>query len=112
MNPHYYLWLTESLEFAAFFVLQPVIGIVIAYKAWRGEPQNLPRYGLLCLECGVVAVVLLVFAKWLNADVRTVIYLLQVACIVVGFSLFGACMGCGFSFLLRMWNWHKSSRLS
>ena len=112
MNPHYYLWLTESLELLAFFVLQPVIGIVIAYKAWRGEPQNLSRYGVPCLASGATAVVLLVLAKWLNADVRTVIYVLQVACIVLGFSLFGVCMGCGFSFLLRIWHWHKSTRIS
>jgi hypothetical protein len=112
MNPHDYLWLTEGLELLAFFVLQPAIAIAIAYKAWRGEPQNLGRYGLPCFASGVAAGVLVVFAKWLNADVRTVTYLLQVACFVLGFSLFGVCMGCGFSLLLRIANWHKSTRIS
>jgi|ERR1035438_464114 hypothetical protein len=111
MNPKY-LWSTEALELLSFFFIQPVIGVVIAYKAWRGQPENLSRYGVPCVASGVTAVLLIVFAKWLNADVRTSVYLLQVACLVLGFLLFGVCMGCGFSIFLRMWHWHKKSRLS
>jgi hypothetical protein len=77
------------VELLTFFVLQPAIAVVIAYKAWRGRPENL-RFTVPCVVSGAAAVLLIVFAKWLNADVRTSIYLLQVACFALGFLLFGA----------------------
>lgn len=111
MNPRHYLWLTEGLELLSFFVCWP-IGIVIAYRAWREKPESLSRYKIPCLASGVTAVLLILFAKWLNADVRTLTYFLQVACFVLGFLLFGVCMGCGFAVFLSMWYWHKKTRLS
>ena len=111
MNPRY-LWLPEGLELLAFFVIQPVIAIAIAYRAWRGGPENAKRYRVRCLASGVTALLLVVFAKFLHADVESFTYFLQVACLILGFMAFGICVGCGLSVFLSMWHWHKNTRLS
>ena len=115
MNPDY-LWLTGALELLTLFVVGPFLGFVIAYAAWGGKPQRLDpqRYGddwVLFVAFGLTASLLLGFAKWLNADVRTAQYLLQVVCFLLGGLLLGVAMGCGFSVLLRLLSWHKATRL-
>jgi hypothetical protein len=111
MNSGHYLWLTESLLLLTFFLVQPILVLVIAWKAWRERPENLRRYRIPCLASGSAAVLLIIFAKCLNAHVG-VAYLVQVACLVLGVALFGASMGCGFAVLLDLWRWHKNTRLS
>jgi hypothetical protein len=113
MNPDY-LWLTGALQLLTLFVVGPVISIAIAYAAWRRKPQNFnpQRYGLLCVASGVGASLLLVLAKWINADVRTSQYFLQLACVLLGGLLLGVGMGCIFPVLLHVWRWHKTTRLA
>jgi len=53
------------------------------------------------------ALVLFGVAKWLDADIRTPQYFLQLACALLSFLLFGSCVGYFFSVLLRMWHWHN-----
>ena len=111
MNPNY-LVLTGALQLLTFFVIGPAIGVAIASGAWRGKsPRFDPeRYGVLCLAAGVAALLLFGIAKWMNADVRTARYLLQVVCVLLGGLLFGVCMGCGFSIILRRWRSNKTTR--
>jgi len=113
MNPQY-LWLTDAVQLLTFFVVGPVLGIAIAYAAWRGKPQNTnpKRYGLVCVASGVTASLLFALAKWINADVRTAHYFLQLACFLVSGLLFGVFMGSGCSVLLGLWRWHGSTRLT
>jgi hypothetical protein len=113
MNPHY-LWLTGALQLLTIFVVAPAIAMAIAYSAWREEPQKLnpERYGIVCVSSGVTASLLLGFAKWMNADVRTAQYFLQLACVLVSGLLFGVCMGYGFPIALSLWRWHKATRLT
>ena len=113
MNPEY-LWLTYAMQLLTFFGIGPALAIAITYKAWRGKSQNfnLQRYGVLCVTSGVAASLLLGFAKWINADVRTATYFLQLVCVLVSGVLFGVCMGCGGSLLLRLWHWHKATHLT
>jgi hypothetical protein len=113
MNPEY-LWLTGAMQLLTFFVIGPALAIAIAYGAWRGKPQNFnpERYGMFCVTSGVSAFLLFGFAKWINADVRTDQYFLQLACVLVSGLLFGVFMGCGFSVPLRLWRWHKTTRLT
>ena len=115
MNPEY-LWLVDAIQFLTVFVVGPVLGVVIAYAAWAGKPRKLnpERYGdirVLFVASTVTAVLLFVFAKWLNADVRTPQFFLQVACFVFGGLLFGVGMGCCFAVLLQLLRWHKTTRL-
>jgi peptidoglycan biosynthesis protein MviN/MurJ (putative lipid II flippase) len=112
MNPDY-LWLTGALQLLTLFVVAPTLGIAIAYAAWRGKPQNVrpDRYPMLCIASGIIAVLLFGFAKWLDADVRTPQYFLQVACVLISGLLFGVFMGYGISVLLGSWRWHKRTRL-
>lgn|SRR5512146_1017754 len=115
MTPDY-LWLTGALEVLTLFAVGPVLGFLIAHAAWSGKPERLnpQRYGddrVLFVTFGVVATLLLVFAKWLNADVRTAQYFLQVACFLVGGLFFEVATGCCFSVLLRLFRWHKATRL-
>ena len=113
MNPHY-LWLTGAIELLAFFGAGPALAIAIAYAAWRGKPTifNPTRSGTVCIASGVIAVLLFVLVKWMNADVRTPQYFLQFACFVISGLSFGVYMGSGVSLLLRLWRWHKATRLS
>ena len=112
MNPDY-LWLTGTIELLTFFVVAPLLSIVIAYAAWRGKPRNFnsERYLVVCIGSGVLAVLLFVFAKWMNADVRTAAYFVQLICILLSFLLLGVGAGCLVPVLLRAWGWHKASRL-
>jgi hypothetical protein len=113
MNPKY-LWLADAIQLLTLFVVEPVIAIVIAYAAWRGKPRNFTpqRYGLVCIASSVSAALLLVLAKWINADVRTSQYFLQLGCFLLGFMLLGAGMGSFFAVLLQVWRWHKVTRLA
>lgn len=113
MTPHY-LWLTDAVQLLTFFVIGPLIAIAIAYAIWQRRQQNfaLKRYRTMCIvSCGA-AILLLVFAKWMNADVRTPQYFLQLAALLIGGLLFGVGMGSSLTVLLGLWNWHKMTRLT
>lgn len=113
MIPHY-LWLTEGLELLTFFVIQPALAIVIAYRVWR-EKENEPnpkRYGMWCVASGGAGLLLLGLAKWIDADVRTPLYFLQLACALLSFLSLGVCSGCLLAVLLAAWRWHKTTRLN
>jgi hypothetical protein len=113
MNPKY-LWLTEGTEFLAIFVVGPAIAIATAYGAWRGKPGSVApaRYRLFCATSGAAALLLFRLAKWINADVRTPEYFLQLACVLLFGLSFGVFMGCGFAIMLHIWHWHKTTRLT
>ncbi len=112
MSPDY-LWLTGALQLLTFFVVGPLIAIAIAHAAWQGKPQSFSpeRYGIVWVASGVTASVLFGFAKWINADVTTAQYFLQLACMLLSGLLLGVSMGSGFSVLLSLWRWHKRTRL-
>jgi hypothetical protein len=113
MNPDY-LWFTGAIQLLTIFVIGPVLGIAIAYAAWREKPQNRTptKYRILCVASGITALLLLAFARWINADVRTPQYFVQFTCVLLfGLSL-GVCMGSFFSVLLGVWRWHNATRLA
>jgi hypothetical protein len=112
MNPRY-LWLTDAIQLLTFFVVGPVLAIAIAYTVWREKTQkfNSGRYVMLCVVFGVMGVLLFVFAKWLNADVRTPQYFLQLAAMLLSGLSFGVFMGGGFAALLGVLSWHNATRL-
>jgi hypothetical protein len=115
MNPHY-LWLTEGLELLTFFVVAPALAIVVAYRAWRAtatdHTPNPKRYGTQCVVSGGAALLLFALARWIDADVRTPQYFLQLTCVLLSLLSFGVCMGCFFSVLLDLWRWHNTTRLN
>lgn len=113
MNPDY-LRLVDGLQLLTIFVVGPVIAIAIAYSAWRREPQNLKAqwFGKLCVASGVGAFLLWALAKWINADVRTPQFFLQLICVLLGGLLFGVAMGSVFPVLLYGWRWHNKTRLA
>src|SRR5262252_5055404 len=104
MTPKY-LWLADATQLLAVFVVGPIIACAIAYAAWRGKPEKFSarRYGIVCVASGVTASLLIVLGKWINADVRTPQFFLQVICITVGGLLFGVGMGSFFPVLLHLW---------
>lgn len=113
MNPHY-LWMTETLELLTFFAVAPAFAILIAYRAWREKDQKVEpkQYGMRCVLSGTTAVLLLGFARWLNAGVGTPQYFLQLTCTLLSFLFLGVCVGCGFSLFLVWWRWHNTTRLN
>jgi hypothetical protein len=112
MNVHY-LWLAGAIELLTFFVLAPAIAVAIAIAARKGTWKilNPARYGPVCVGSGVAASLLLGLAKWINADVRTPQFFLQFASFLLSGLLFGVCMGTGFFVLLRLWRWHRATRM-
>ena len=102
------------MQLLTLFVVGPVLAIAIAYSGWKGKPEafNTRRYAVVCIASGVTAVLLFAFGKWLNADVRTPQYCLQLACVLLSGLLFGVSMGCVFPVLLGIWRWHKVTRLA
>ena len=92
------------MELLTWLVVGPAIAIGIAYAGWRGKLQKfgLEQYGIVCIVSGVAAPLLLMFAQWMKADVRTPQYFLQLSCVLRGGLLFGVFMGCGFSVLFQI----------
>jgi hypothetical protein len=113
MNPDY-LWLIDGMQLLTFFVAAPVLAVSIVYAARRGKPRNFDakRYGPVCVASGVTALLLFGFAKWVNADVRSPRFFVQLACVLLSGLLFGAFMGCGFCVFLSLWHSHKTTRLN
>jgi hypothetical protein len=101
------IWLTDAIQILTFFVIGPVLAAAIAFSALRGILQNaMPeRFRVLCVASGATAFLRFAFAKWINADVRTPWYFLQVACVLFSGLRFGVFMGCGASVLLRSSRW-------
>jgi hypothetical protein len=111
MNPEY-LWFADAIQLLTLFVVGPVLAIAIAYAAWRGKPESFSpkRYGIVCVACGVSASLLFLMAKWMNADVRTAQYFVQLACVLLAGMLLGVGRGCAFPVVLAFWRWHKTTR--
>ena len=108
------LWLTGALQLLTVFVIGPAIAIAVAYAASHGKLKgfNPQRYVKLCVASAVSAVLLWVLAKWINADIRTPQYFLQLACVLLGGLLFGVAMGFFFPVLLHVLRWHKATQLT
>jgi hypothetical protein len=110
MNPHY-LWLAETLELI-FFFSGPAIAIVIAYRALRerrGKSKPKP-YGMRCIAAATTAVVLFGLARWMNAEVSSPLYFVQLACALLSLLAFGAAMGYFVPVLVNWWRWHSTTR--
>ena len=60
----------------------------------------------------MTAFLLFALAKWIDADVRTPKYFLQLACVLLGGLLLGVGSGAVFPVLLHVWRWHKTTRLA
>ena len=99
MNPRY-LWLTEAMELLTFFAIAPALAIVIAYRAWRERERdpNPKRYGMRCFASFGAFLLLFGFAKWIDADIRTPQYFLQLTCAVLSFLSLGLFMGMAFAY--------------
>ena len=90
------LWVEAGLLLLTFFVVVPLIAAAIGYAAWKGKPKNFSRemYWTAFAAATVVSLFLMVFAQRMHADVRTWLYLVQVACFGLGALLFGVAGGC------------------
>ena len=93
MNPDY-LWLTGAMQLLTLFVVGPALAVAIAFAALRGKKIDPQRYGTVCVVSGVTAFLLFGFAKWMNVDVRTAQYFVQLTCVLLSGLLFGVCVGC------------------
>ena len=113
MNPSY-LWITGALELMALFVAAPVLAIAIAWGAWKGKLKafSTKQCAAVWIASFVVTALLFGVANWINADVRTPQYFLQLACFLFGCLSAGVFMGCGCVVLLSSWRWHRRTRLT
>ena len=89
--------IVDGLLLLVFFVGVPAIAGGIGYAAFKGRPRSFGRenYVLTCVACGLASVVLVVYAKHMDADIRTWLYLWQIVCGSIGLLLSGIALGCG-----------------
>jgi len=102
------------MQFLTLFLVGPALAIAIPYGMWLGKPWGLNpnRSRMYCVLSGLAGVSLFAIAKWIDADVRTPQYFLQLACFLLSGPLFGVFMGCGFCQFLLLWGWHTTTRLT
>jgi hypothetical protein len=89
--------IVDGLLLLLFFVGVPAITAGIGCAAFKGRPKSFGRknYVLATVACGLAGGVLLVYAQRMEADIRTWLYLWQIACGSIGLLLFGIAGGCG-----------------
>jgi len=85
-----------GLFLLTFFVIVPLIAATIGYAAWKGKPTNFNRemYWTGFVAAAIASLFLMVLAQRMHVDVRTSLYLLQLACFGLGALLFGVAAGC------------------
>jgi hypothetical protein len=90
------LWILDLMLLFILFVLAPVIAAVIARAAWKGKPDNFTRekYFLMVVVSAIAACVLMINAHWLQADITTPKFLIELICFILGAVLFGVAGGC------------------
>jgi uncharacterized membrane protein len=90
-------WVESAFLFVAFFVIVPAVAIVIGHTAWMGKPKNWDRstYWTAFIVFIVASGFLMLYAQWMQADVRTWRYAVQMALFGLGVLLFGVAGGCG-----------------
>lgn len=90
------LWILDLMLLFILFVLAPVIAACIARAAWKGQPENLKRenYFILLVISAIAGCVLMIKAHWLQADITTGTFLVELICFIVGAAMFGVAGGC------------------
>jgi uncharacterized membrane protein len=90
------IWVEAALVFLVFVVIVPAIAAVIGYAAWRGRPKNWDRsmYWTAFAVSIMASGFLMVYAQRMQADVRTLQYIVQIALFGLGALLFGVAGGC------------------
>jgi hypothetical protein len=90
------LWILDLLLLFILFVMAPVIAVLIARAAWKGKPNNFNRqkYLIACVGSAIIACVLMVNAHWLQADITTGKFLVELICFILGAVIFGVAGGC------------------
>jgi hypothetical protein len=96
------LWILELMLLFILFVLAPVISVVIARASWKGKPDNFSRekYFVLFVVCVIAACVLMINARWLQADITTPKFLIELICFILGAVTFGISGGCLIGFFV------------
>ncbi len=96
MNPQITMGIAHAVVLLMFFIVAPLITVGIGYAAWNGLPRSFDRtqYWMSFVTNCAVSAFLIVYAKEMQADVRTWQYIVQVGCFVSGVLLFGVAGGC------------------
>ena len=104
MHGPLYSQIVDGLLLLIFFVVNPILFIAVGYAAWKGKLSGFDKrkYAAYAIGAFVVGSVLVVFAKWINADIRTWPYAVQAISGIVGLLLIGIGCGCGAGFVVLM----------
>ena len=110
MNPHY-LWLTERLESFNVLLVRTSTCDCHCVQVLAEEGPNSKLHGTRCVAFITSFILLFVLAKWIDADVRTPQYFLQLTCVLLSFLSFGLAQGYLFFRLARPRIPHNATRL-
>ena len=90
------LWILDLMLLFILFVLAPLVAAVIARAAWKGKPDNFNRekYIVALVASTIIACVLMVNAHWLQADITSGKFLVELICFILGAAMFGVAGGC------------------
>ncbi len=102
MSPRLYLPIIDGVLLLIFFVVDPLIFVVVGYLAWKGKPGAFThrKYGALALATLIPGFILVICGKLIDADVRTWQYIPQVFCMLFGLLLVGIGCACWLGFLI------------
>src|SRR4051812_42571139 len=102
MHGPLYLQIIDGLALLIFFVVDPLLFIAIGYAAWKGKPSGFDqrKFAVSAIATFLVGTVLILLAKWINADIRTWPYAVQALCMILGLLLIGIGCGCGSGFVV------------
>lgn len=91
-----YLSVFDVLILLALSVGSPAISAAIAYAAWTGKPAGFDRekFGISFVTAVAAALFFFVYSQRMQADVRTPLFLLQLAIFALGVVFFGIAGGC------------------
>ena len=90
------LWILDLMLLFILFVLAPLVAALIARAAWKGKPDNFSRekYIVALVVSTIIACVLMVNAHWLQADITSGKFLVELICFILGAAMFGVAGGC------------------
>ena len=99
-----YLQIVGGLVLLIFFVVDPLLFIGIPYAAWKGKPEGFDqsKYAVSAIGTFLVGTILVLLAKWINADIRTWPYAIQAPCLIIGLLLIGIGCGCAGGFVVLL----------
>src|SRR5262249_23564880 len=91
MHGPLYLQIVDGLAVLIFFVVDPFLFVAIGDAAWKEKPGQFKqrKHAVSAIANFLVGTVLILVAKYINADIRTWPYAIQALCMITAKTAIG-----------------------